>query len=164
MKAESSSPPVAPFEIEYNTPDTADIIFFDNVRQIEEETEEGTATRYTFDTYRMRVRRRATLIPMLESNFEAWLEAAKAAEHSELAAAIREKRNALLAASDSRLCLDRLISTVPTGTSFTAWLSFLKQLGAAISGEWAIYRKALRDITEQPGFPYDVAFPAPPED
>ena len=27
---------------------------------------------------------------------------------------------------------------------------------------WAAYRQALRDITEQPGFPFDVVWPEPP--
>jgi hypothetical protein len=29
--------------------------------------------------------------------------------------------------------------------------------------EWAIYRQALRDITNQSGFPTDVVFPTPPQ-
>ena len=27
---------------------------------------------------------------------------------------------------------------------------------------WAVYRQALRDITEQPGYPLDVVWPSPP--
>ena len=27
---------------------------------------------------------------------------------------------------------------------------------------WAVYRQALRDVPQQPGFPADVAWPAPP--
>lgn len=27
---------------------------------------------------------------------------------------------------------------------------------------WAIYRRALRDVTQQPGFPTDIAWPQPP--
>ena len=52
---------------------------------------------------------------------------------------------------------------MPSGTSFTAWLSFLKSLGEIITGAWAIYRQALRDLPEQEGFPFNVTFPAPPE-
>ena len=29
--------------------------------------------------------------------------------------------------------------------------------------EWLVYRQALRDITNQPGFPFDVVFPTKPE-
>lgn len=28
--------------------------------------------------------------------------------------------------------------------------------------EWAVYRQALRDVTSQTGFPFDVAWPTPP--
>lgn len=30
------------------------------------------------------------------------------------------------------------------------------------SAAWAAYRQALRDITAQPGFPFDIQWPAPP--
>jgi hypothetical protein len=29
--------------------------------------------------------------------------------------------------------------------------------------QWAAYRQALRDIPQQPGFPYDISWPEPPE-
>lgn len=29
--------------------------------------------------------------------------------------------------------------------------------------EWAVYRQALRDITEQVGYPFNVTFPTKPE-
>lgn len=32
-----------------------------------------------------------------------------------------------------------------------------------LSPEWAAYRQALRDITEQPGFPFEVTWPSKPE-
>lgn len=75
----------------------------------------------------------------------------------------RALRNRLLEESDSRVALDRFAITVPDGASFSAWLSFLKALGEIISGEWAKYRQALRDLPAQPGFPYDIEFPVPPE-
>jgi len=59
----------------------------------------------------------------------------------ELAAAVREERNALLAASDWTQLPD-----VPDST---------KQ-------KWSKYRQALRDITEQPEFPYSVVWPEEP--
>lgn len=31
------------------------------------------------------------------------------------------------------------------------------------SAAWAVYRQALRDITEQEGFPYDITWPAEPK-
>lgn len=53
---------------------------------------------------------------------------------------VREKRNALLDESDKEILPDR-------DTDKKAW---------------AEYRQALRDITEQEGFPYDVVFPMRP--
>lgn len=93
-----------------------------------------------------------------------WLEAAKSAEYDALAAAIREKRDKLLAETDARMCIDRMGLKVPSGTTFSAWLSFLSGLGGVLSGAWASYRQALRDIPNQPGFPYNVEFPTPPKE
>lgn len=31
-----------------------------------------------------------------------------------------------------------------------------------LTQEWAAYRQALRDLTDQPGFPHDVVWPSPP--
>lgn len=79
------------------------------------------------------------------------------------AAFARKIRDKLLNETDSRVALDRFNISVPSGTSFTAWLSFLKSLGEIITGAWAIYRQALRDLPEQEGFPFNVTFPTPPE-
>lgn len=79
------------------------------------------------------------------------------------AAFARKIRDKLLNETDSRVALDRFNISVPSGTSFSAWLSFLKSLGEIITGAWAIYRQALRDLPEQEGFPFNVTFPAPPE-
>ena len=35
--------------------------------------------------------------------------------------------------------------------------------GEPVPPEWLAYRQALRDVTEQPGFPQDVAWPEPPD-
>lgn len=34
--------------------------------------------------------------------------------------------------------------------------------GGQVPKEWQVYRKALRDITTQPGFPSEVTWPVPP--
>ena len=57
------------------------------------------------------------------------------------------------------MALDRLGLSVPNGSTFTAWLSFLKGLGDVLNGAVARYRQALRDIPEQSGFPFDVEWP-----
>ena len=88
-----------------------------------------------------------------------WYAAAKAECYAQAAAAVRARRDELLAASDASMALDRLGLTVPSGSTFTAWLSVLKGIGDVLTGEVATYRQALRDITQQVGFPYDVRWP-----
>lgn len=93
----------------------------------------------------------------------AYKRACEELNEEDAAAFARKIRDKLLNETDSRVALDRFNISVPSGTSFTAWLSFLKSLGEIITGAWAIYRQALRDLPEQEGFPFKVTFPAPPE-
>lgn len=74
----------------------------------------------------------------------------------------RTIRNRLLRDSDAEVAFDRLGLTVPSGTSFTAWLSFLRTLGKALTNDWATYRQALRDLPKQEGFPFDIQWPVSP--
>lgn len=59
---------------------------------------------------------------------------------------VRAKRNALLAASDVYMIIDRLEKET------AEYVAAVKE-----------YRQALRDIPEQAGFPFDVVWPAEPE-
>lgn len=93
----------------------------------------------------------------------AYKRACEELNEEDAAAFARKIRDKLLNETDSRVALDRFNISVPSGTSFTSWLSFLKSLGEIITGAWAIYRQALRDLPEQEGFPFNVTFPAPPE-
>ena len=93
----------------------------------------------------------------------AYKRACEELNEEDAAAFARKIRDKLLNDTDNRVALDRFNISVPSGTSFTAWLSFLKSLGEIITGAWAIYRQALRDLPEQEGFPFNVTFPAPPE-
>lgn len=93
----------------------------------------------------------------------AYRRACEELNEEDAAAFARKIRDKLLNETDSRVALDRFNISVPSGTSFTAWLSFLKSLGEIITGAWAIYRQALRDLPEQEGFPFNVTFPTPPE-
>lgn len=82
---------------------------------------------------------------------------------SETAAKIaRNIRNRLLEKSDAQVALDRLGLKAPSETSFSAWVTFLRALGEALSGEWAKYRQALRDLPEQEGFPLNIQWPTAP--
>lgn len=67
----------------------------------------------------------------------AWL----AGENDRLAATARERRNALLAQSD--------------------WTQG-KDVPDAVSTPWTVYRVALRDVPQQPGFPLNIVWPTPP--
>lgn len=93
----------------------------------------------------------------IAENIEELFELAKQKEFDELAEKVREKRNKLLQESDAYMCLDRL--NLDTSSA----IKFLASLKNIFQNNYAIYRQALRDITDQPGFPYDVEFPEKPE-
>lgn len=134
------------------------ICFRQNIEEIE--TEDGT--QYTADEYTLTVTDTQMLEDRIANNIEAWLEKAMKEDYDRAAAEVRAIRDKLLAESDKEMVLDRMGLEVPTGVSFTAWLDFLKKLGAAVSGEMAKYRQELRDIPKQEGFPYSVVFPTMP--
>lgn len=77
---------------------------------------------------------------------------------------IRKRRNALLARSDSQMSLDRLNLTMPKGLLFSDWLKFFQQIAQMLTGDWAKYRQALRDIPQQEGFPFNITWPDKPEE
>lgn len=167
MKAESNLKPENKFEIENIIDGKCDIVFFDNVQEIEaiEENEK----KYSFDTYRLKANYRDELEKELNDDIEKykeWLQLAKDTEFNELATIIREKRNKLLQESDKYMCLDRLGIEIPenitTGTIISVVKKFFEGLGESINGNYAKYRQALRDITKQEGFPYNVEFPIEP--
>lgn len=167
MKVESNLKPENKFEIENIIDEKCDIVFFDNVQEIEaiEENEK----KYSFDTYRLKANYRDELEKELNDDIEKykeWLQLAKDTEFNELATIIREKRNKLLQESDKYMCLDRLGIEIPenitTGTIISVVKKFFEGLGESINGNYAKYRQALRDITKQEGFPYNVEFPIEP--
>lgn len=86
-------------------------------------------------------------------------------DHDEARAAemARVMRNRMLEASDKEFSFDRLLPEAPSGSSFTAWLSWLRDLANIVSTDWAVYRKALRDLTRQEGFPFNIVWPVPPD-
>lgn len=118
---------------------------------------------YRYDEYRLSVPYRENLMEHVSQSLDAWVTLARDTEYAKLASEVRAKRDALLAETDKEMCLDRLGLTSPEGSTFTAWMGFLKAIASAVFGPMAKYRKALRDIPQQEGFPYDVIFPVPPE-
>lgn len=76
----------------------------------------------------------------------------------------RSIRNKLLEEVDAHGSIFRAGLTVPEGTTFSAWLSFFKQLGQYLCGDWAKYRQALLDVPQQEGFPANILWPEMPKD
>ena len=101
------------------------------------------------------------LTETLEAGYERACQEENADDAAYFARKIRDK---LLAESDKELMLDRLGLTAPSESTFTAWLSFLRRLGEALSGDWARYRQALRDLPQQAGFPFNIQFPVKPSE
>ncbi len=67
-----------------------------------------------------------------------------ARRNEEAATAVRAERDKLLASCD--------------------WMAIKAfEAGSAVSAEWATYRQALRDVTDQAGFPNDITWPEKPE-
>lgn len=101
----------------------------------------------------------------LDETILARYEQACAEQNAEDAAYFARKiRNKMLEKSDKELTFDRLGLTVPSGSTFTSWLSFLRNLGNVLSGSWATYRQELRDLPQQEGFPFNIIFPTPPSE
>ena len=137
MKTEGNLKPNK-FTIEYKDKNKCYIIFCDNIKEIIENEE----VKYIYDMYRITINARANLEQMLENEKEytRWLELAKKQEYNKLAEEIRAKRDMLLAETDW---------TQVTDTALTK----------SEQAKYKEYRQKLRDIPEQPEFPYNVTFP-----
>ena len=147
------------FSIENINQNKCVILFYDNIEEIQDEE---SNTIYNYDVYDMEMIYRKELREQIEANYEKYLETVKTNSYNQAAKEIREKRNKLLQESDNEMCLDRIGLEVPEGSSFSNWINFLKGLGSLLKGDMARYRQELRDITTQPGFPYNVEFPQKP--
>ena len=95
---------------------------------------------------------------MLETLQRAYENACKEQNEEQAAEFARKIRNKLLDDSDKEMSLDRLGLDTSTATKFIASLANI------FTGDWAVYRQALRDIPEQENFPFAVEFPTPPDD
>lgn len=99
-----------------------------------EKTEDGEL--YHVDQFIIAVKPRPNLAETVEKNYAEWLAKAKADEYNTLAESVRAERNCRLAETDYTCLADR------------------QPNDAMIA-----YRQALRDITKQTGFPYEVRWP-----
>lgn len=161
MKTESNIKPSA-LAVEQHG-DKAEVILRENITDKTRQQDGENIVVYVYDEYRLFVPSRGNLLESVEAEKEKWLKTAKTTEHNTLAAAIRGKRDKLLAETDARMCFDRMGLDMPSGSTFSAWVDFLKGIASALSGEWAVYRQALRDLPQQEGFPFDVEWPKKPE-
>lgn len=93
---------------------------------------------------------------MLETLKNAYAAACESENAEDAAAIVRKIRNKLLESSDKEMTLDRL------GLDTTSVTRFIASLTSIFNGEWAKYRKALRDLPQQEGFPFNVVFPTVP--
>lgn len=80
----------------------------------------------------------------------------------------RKMRNKLLDASDKYNTVDRVFNfDLPETISTTNVISAVKALIEGINGitanDWSVYRQHLRDITDQPGFPFDIDWGTAPD-
>ena len=153
-----------PAEVEISRGNRYATVFLrDNIVQAAEATEDA-GERWEADEYILRLPSSHNLEARITAGFAGYLSAAKQEDAARVAQQVREKRNALLTASDAMVALDRLGLEAPSGSTFTAWLAFFKKLGDALVGTWATYRQALRDLPQQEGFPYDVQWPVKPNE
>lgn len=94
---------------------------------------------YRYTTYETRI---ALPAGALEAAPDTWAEIIKQADRAQAAAEIRSERDRLIAACDWTVLSDAKTD---------------KQA-------WTVYRQSLRDVPEQPGFPYDVTWPTAPQE
>ncbi len=97
---------------------------------------------------------RAETMELLQTAYKT---ACEEKNEEEAAAFARKIRNKLLDESDKEMSLDRLGLDTSSATKFIASLTTI------FRGAWGEYRKALRDLPEQKGFPFNITFPTPPD-
>lgn len=171
MKHESDLKPKNSFEIENVENNRCEVVFFD-LNSIEEEertNEDGSINKvYLYYSYRKSMSYSSNLKKQIEDNYETLLAKAKEDDYNFYAKQVREKRNTLLKESDKEMAFDRLGLELPENISMTNLISTIKEFSKALSNitnsKWAKYRQELRDISKQEGFPYNVTFPAKPEE
>ena len=137
MKSESNGRPEKNYNIDVSE-EKAIITFFDNIQEVTEDEE----TKYTYDTYEIRIQNREDLKEKMEDTeyYNSLLELAKEEYGQKLADEVRKIRDELLKETDKYLLEDFPISEEQ-------------------KEKYKIYRNAIRKIPEQEGFPYDVEFP-----
>lgn len=169
MKVKKTESTIRPsnFKIGDHKGNLVEVVFFDDIeeviRTLENETEQ---TVYLYYEYKINIVNRNDLESYINDNYETWLQMAKDNFIASKSAEIRAIRDKLLSDSDKHVLIDRLGIEIPETINATTLLTVIKDLfnslGNVLNGDWSTYRQALRDITKQPNFPYDVEFPKEP--
>ena len=152
MRTENNIKPTELFQYFTDTEDS--FVIFNDLSSIEESEREGEKV-YTYQSYQLHT---SAPFEYVKEHAEELLKMLKAKEYESLAQMIREKRNKLLLDSDKFMTIDRL--NLDTSSA----IKFLASLKNIFNNSYTEYRQKLRDITEQPGFPYDVEFPDEPKE
>lgn len=144
-----------------------EVVFFDDIEETTRTSEDGTEqTVYLYYEYPLLVVNRDNLEAYIKEGIDTWLQLAKDNFVSSKAAEIRAIRDKLLQDSDKHVLIDRLGIEIPETINAATMLQVIKDLftslGSVLNGSWSKYRQELRDLTKQPGFPFDVEFPTEP--
>jgi len=121
------------------------IRFYENIDEYTEKGEDGhpDVTGYTYDRYTITRPHSTELRARIGANPGLWLAFAKELEAEQLATAARIRRDAALAETDRTQLPDADIADKSRE-------------------DYRVYRQALRNIPEQPGFPYEIDWPEVP--
>ena len=107
-----------------------------------------TMPSWDYDKYSYQTDYSPGLAAQIESDYDAWLQKAKAAEIASEGAKVRNYRDNLLNQCDLQYCNSEKWAAMAEG----------KQK------EWTAYKQALRDIPTQDGFPYSINWPTMPKE
>lgn len=161
-KIESTIHP-SDFQIRDRKGNLIEIAFFDDIEEIQKEDNIS----YLYYEYVLEVIYRDNLEDIIRNNYYCWFKLAKDTFIANKSKEIRAIRNKLLAESDKELLIDRIGLELPINLNATTLLTSIKDLfdnlTNILSGDWAVYRQKLRDITKQDNFPYEVDFPIKPK-
>ena len=80
----------------------------------------------------------------------------------------RKIRNKLLDASDKYNTVDRVFNfdlpeTISTTNVISAVKALIKSIHGITANDWSVYRQHLRDITDHPGFSFDIDWGTAPD-
>ena len=144
--------------------DRAVIIFYTDIKEIQREDGE---TAWEAVSWTLESSWTDNIMERIAEQQAAWLAEAQAEAYEEAAAQVRSLRDKLLTESDAMTALDRFGMDLPDKVTATTMLSVFKEILTAVwkitNGSIGQYRQALRDLPEQPGFPFDIDWPNKPE-